>query len=444
VKGCYAEIERDGLGKPVALWPIHPSRVTEMRDDSGALFYRVAGTLETQGKQFRAVDVDPADMFHVHGISLDGVVGVSLMKIASESLGIALAAQTMAGSSFGNGHQIGGVLKYPNLIKDEKVKQSLRESWAKIHQGAAKAGNIAIIDGGAEFVKVAITPQEAQSIETREFQVVEVARWLRMPPSKLSAKMGAQGWSSVEGDGIAYVRDCLRPWAVRFEREIDRKLLDGPGELFIRHEFKELTRGDSAGRANYYRTMISTGTLSPNEAREEEGLNPGPAALDQFFMQGAMMPVDKLGQEPAAKPADAPEPQGKPQELPGQPGRPSKEEAAENLIPVFRAAANRVLTREAMAVQRHAGRAGFSAWADDFYADLGNVLANEMHPAAQAFAYAIDGDVADLGQWCAAWSARCKSCAVASAGASLNPDNTPQHLADAVIAFLMEKSHASA
>lgn len=426
VKGGYAEIERDGTGKPIALWPIHPSRVTEMREPSGALYYRVTADFQGgSGKRFQAIDLSPYEMLHLHGVSLDGTAGISVQHIASESLGIALAAQTLAGASFGNGHQVATVIKYPQVI-DEKGKQSLREQWAKMYQGARKGGNMAIVDRGGDVLKLAMTAAEAQSIETRQFQIVEVARWLRIPPSKLLAQMVAQGWAGVEGEGLQYVKDCLRPWAVRFEAELDGKILDGDGELYLRHEFGALTRGDSKGRSEYYRTMIATGAMSPDEARVLEGMNPQGGALAKFYMQGAMMPIEKLGQEQSKPTPDS----GK--TLPGEPGRPPKEEAADALRPVFIAAADRVLRKEAMAVQRKAGKAGFADWAPGFYDEITDDLVAQMAPCATSLGCQLPAAPIR------AWHDRSRDAALASNGTALHPDNTPEKLADAVIAACLE------
>lgn len=303
----YAEIVRDGAGRPRQLWPIHPSRVTVKRDESGALYYCVAADYALKQPE---VILAPADVFHLHGLG-DGVTGYSVLRLAAESLGIALAAQRFAASFYGNGANPGMVLKHPKALSDP-ARAHLRESWAQMYQGPERAGRTAILEDGMDIARLSIPPDEAQFLESRQFQVEEIARWFRMPPHKLQHLLRST-FGNIEHQSLEYVTDTLTPWAARFEAEADAKLLDGDGTLTLKHDFSALLRGDHNARANYYRTMVNLGVLTPNEVRQAEGLNPGPQPLDEFYMQSNMLPLDKLGEQtsraqaPAAPSGDEPQ-----------------------------------------------------------------------------------------------------------------------------------------
>jgi HK97 family phage portal protein len=299
----YAEIVRNGAGQVAQLWPIHPSRVQPIRDDNGRLFYRVRSDLAL--RQPDAI-LGPAEMLHPHGLGGDGVTGYSVCGLAAESLGVALASQRFAAAFYGNGANVGGVLKSPGKLTD-KAWQRLRESWSGVYQGPENAGKVAILEEGLDYSRTTIPPNEAQFLESRQFSIEEIARWFRMPPHKLQHLLRSTN-NNIEHQSIEYVTDTLMPWAVRFEREIDAKILDGAGDLTIKHDFSALLRGDNNARANFYRTMVTLMIMTPNECRAAEGMNPGPPELDKFYGQGAMMPVEKLGQQaPAAPPQEDPE-----------------------------------------------------------------------------------------------------------------------------------------
>ena len=288
----YAEIQRAANGKPIALWPIHPSRVVMRRID-GRLVYDVFFKSGT-------VRLEQRDCFHVHGYSEDGLTGISIARMGAESIGLSLAAQDYGASFFGNGANPGLVLIHPGRLSEQGQK-ALRNSWMKQYGGPENAHKPAVVVEGIKVERTSIPPNDAQFLETRQFQVEEICRWFRCPPHIVQHLMRATN-SNIEHQGLEYVQHTLTPWATRIEREAERKLLD-PSEqekYSFRHDFRELMRGDGAARSNYYRTMISTGVMMPNEAREMERLNTVdiPAA-NQLFLQGAMATLDRIASQPA-------------------------------------------------------------------------------------------------------------------------------------------------
>jgi len=294
----YAEIQRDAAGAPMALWPIHPSRVQVRRVD-GSVVYDVSATDYQAGSMVR---LPAADVLHLRGLGDDPLVGLSVIRIAAESIGMTLAAQTFGAAFFGNGAAVGGVLLHPGKLS-EQAATNLRKSWADMHAGAVNAARPAVLEEGIRWEKLTIPPDEAQFLETRNFQVEEVARWFRMPLHKVQSLKGAT-YSNIEQQALEYVVDTLMPWLVRWEEEVRRKLIDerDRAALYAEHNVNALLRGDQAARATFYQSMITLGVMSLNEVRAMENLNPIPGEAGKaHFIQGAMTTIERIvsGQGPA-------------------------------------------------------------------------------------------------------------------------------------------------
>ncbi len=289
----YAEIQRDGAGQPVALWPIHPSRVEPYYDktlvDSGRRFplrYKVDGS----------VVLAPRDIIHIKGHGCDGVVGYDLLEHARQALGLALASERFAAAFFGNGTRFGGILTSDQLMDDEQV-DALRERINAMHAASDKAFKLLIIDKGFTFTETGVKPNDAQMAEIRNQQVVEVARFLNMPPHKLKA-LDRSTNNNIEHQGIEYLTGCLMNWITAWEQELCFKLIS-PLEMsqqFIKHNVKAILRADMAAQAAFYSAMINLGIMSADEVRDLEDMNPQPNGQGKtYFIQGAMVPKDKIG-----------------------------------------------------------------------------------------------------------------------------------------------------
>ncbi len=273
----YAEIVRTGRGQPAALYPIHPSRVVLRRDDQRRLVYDIYGTdgiYAAAGINAQVVRLPQEDVLHVKGLGSDGYEGYSIVRLAAESLGLTLAAQTFGATFFGSGASLGGVLEHPKTLSPEGQKL-LRESWQAVYGGPFNAGKTAILEEGMKYTRLGIPPEEAQFLETRLFQVPEICRWFRMPPHKCQHLDNAH-YNNVEQQNIEYVTDTLMPWFVRWEQELKRKLFADEPEVFAEHLILGLLRGDQAARAAYFKTRFEIATLSPDDIREIENENPLP------------------------------------------------------------------------------------------------------------------------------------------------------------------------
>jgi len=347
----YMEIVRDTIGRPVELWPIHPSRVIVKCDpETKDIYYEVyQSTLNCGGETVR---IESEDMFHLKGLGGDGIVGYSVCKFAAESLGTALATQEFGGAFFGNGSQLGGYLEHPNQMSKEaqdRLKQSLDEN----HRGSRNAYKTAVLEEGMKWHAATIPPKDAQFIEIKNFQVVDVARWFRMPPHKIQ-DLSRATFSNIEEQNIDYVNDTLTPWLTRWEEEIKAKLIKIPNR-YARFQVQELLRGDQKGRSEFYKGLFNLGALSPNDIRGFEDLDPitDPAA-DQYYMQTSMATIQSIA-APKEEDMPAEEPQEEPVEQVEQnEDEAIQEEEAEAIspMPLIQDAVARVNTKERKALSR--------------------------------------------------------------------------------------------
>tara|TARA_R110000824_G_scaffold161138_1_gene336339 strand:+ start:2149 stop:3648 length:1500 start_codon:yes stop_codon:yes gene_type:complete len=257
----YAEIVRDGSGNPVQLLPITPDRVRVIQETDGEVRYIVD----------ESIHLSQLDMFHIAGLGFDGLVGYSPITLAKQSIGLGLGSERFGGSFFGNSARPAGVLTHPNRLSKE-AKENLRDSWQSTYAGADNAGRTAILEEGVQFSSIGLSNEDAQYLQTRQFQVVEIARWYGIPPHML-ASMEAATFSNIEHQGIEFVTYSLRPWLVRWEQEIKRKLFL-TDTFFSEFLVDGLLRGDAKTRYDGYKVARETGWLSVNEIRALENLNP--------------------------------------------------------------------------------------------------------------------------------------------------------------------------
>lgn len=264
--GGLAEIERTNDGTPLALWPIEPWRWRAERvgPRGRELVYRIDGR-----------DVLPArDVLHIKGFGINGLVGYMVAQVGRESLGLTLAAQRFAANYYANGTRVSGILTHPARLSPEGQK-NLGTSFDKKYSGVENSHGTPVLEEGVTWTKVSADADEAQMLEARQFQVEDVARWLRMPPHKIGHLLRATGWSTLEATNTDYVIDTLMPWLVRWEQECNRKLIGaGNANLFCEHLVNGLMRGDSAARADFYQKMWNIGVYSQNDILEKENDNP--------------------------------------------------------------------------------------------------------------------------------------------------------------------------
>jgi HK97 family phage portal protein len=293
---AYCEIERDGGGRPKWLWPVTPDRVSAFRRESGTLAYRI-----TQGS-----DIESANMLHIRGMGFDGIVGYSPIKMAQESIGAGVAMDSMAASFFGNGANVGGVLKHPGKLSPEGRK-NLADSWTRASSGK-NAGKWLVAEEGLDPVRMTIPPDEAQFLESRKFQPIEICRWFGVPPHKVFA-LDRATWSNIEHQELEFVSDAVQPIVTQMEQEADLKLFGrvNRGVLYTKLNMAALLRGDLKSRYEAYEVAHRNGWLNADEIRGLEDLNPLPKGLGKLYvMQAQMMTREQIKEGKQAEPAPSP------------------------------------------------------------------------------------------------------------------------------------------
>lgn len=293
----YAEIERDVAGRIVALWPLTPDRVKPDRTLSGELVYDVSNP-----RQANTV-LNPDRMFHLAGLGWDGIVGYSPIAMAAQSIGMGIAMEKFGASYFGSGAVPSGVLTHKGTLSDAAYNR-LKESWQDRHGGTQRP---ALLEEGMEWKTISIDPEQAQFLESRKFQVEEICRWYGVPPHKIG-HLDRATFNNIEHLSIEFVQSAIMPWVDRLERAANTQLVRrDQRRLHTKVVVRSLLRGDLAAQSQFYREMVNAGILTPNEARREMERNPGPPELDKHYMQGAMMPMDSIGQQPEPQPEPPPD-----------------------------------------------------------------------------------------------------------------------------------------
>jgi len=260
----FAEIVRDGSGRPVELWPMLPGYVTiEVVDNRIVyIFNGAAGSIYFEADQ----------VFHIKNFSTDGIIGKSPIRLAREALGLSVAAERMGGERFANSSHPGGVLEHPGKLSPEGL-ENLRKSWEALHKGTGNSSRVAVLEEGMRFNNISIPSDDAQWIETRKFQISEIARMYRVPPHTIG-DLERSTFSNIESQQISFYRDTLLPWLTRWEQEIQRKLIPDQDALYAEHNVDGIMRGDTEARYQSYKVARESGILSVNEIRMRENLNP--------------------------------------------------------------------------------------------------------------------------------------------------------------------------
>lgn len=273
---AYSFKVMNGRGEIEELIPIPPDCVHLYETADGERFYQVS--LKSQFLQAQlngAPMMIPAEfILHERGLSLDGITGISPIAYDREAVGLAIATEAHGARLFGNGAVPGGVLTYPGKLSD-KAAESLRESWRKRHEGLGNAYKLAILEEGLKYQPIAMTGEDAQYLQTRQFQTVEICRIFRVPPTKIFdyTKMTLNNQEQISQQ---YVADTLMPWLEAREASYERELLseDDQGTIIIEHDVDRLLRGDVNARHNAYSKGRQWGYYSVNDVREMENLPP--------------------------------------------------------------------------------------------------------------------------------------------------------------------------
>lgn len=293
---AYAQIIRNGKGEVIALYPLMPNKMTVDRDDKGQLYYTYSHSKEEANTMEGSnVYLTPSDVLHIPGLGFDGLVGYSPIAMAKNAIGMAIACEEYGAKFFANGAAPGGVLEHPGTIKDP---QRVRESWQSTFGGSHDANKIAVLEEGMKYTPIGISPEQAQFLETRKFQINEIARIFRVPPHMVG-DLEKSSFSNIEQQSLEFVTYTLQPWLIRWEQALFRVLLNEKekDELFFKFNVDGLLRGDYASRMSGYAIGRQNGWLSANDIRELENLNRIPAdeGGDLYLINGNMCKMSDAG-----------------------------------------------------------------------------------------------------------------------------------------------------
>lgn len=293
---AYAQIIRNGKGEVVALYPLMPNKMSVDRDSDGHLYYTYQRSNEealiAEGTK---VVLSPKDVLHIPGLGFDGLVGYSPIAMAKNAIGLAIATEEYGSKFFANGATPSGILEYPGTVKDpEKV----RDSWTRGFSGSGNAHKVAVLEEGMKYTPISISPEQAQFLETRKFQINEIARIFRVPPHMVG-DLDKSSFSNIEQQSLEFVKYTLDPWVVRWEQSIQRTLLQDEEKprYFVKFNLEGLLRGDYQSRMNGYATARQNGWMSANDIRELENLDriPPESGGDLYLINGNMLPLDRAG-----------------------------------------------------------------------------------------------------------------------------------------------------
>ena len=280
----YSQLERDNSGKVVGIWPLMPGQM-QVKERNRRLFYIY------YPEDSDRVVYDQSEILHIPGLGFNGRVGKSVIKMAKEAIGLGLSAEEFGAKFFSQGAQPGGVIEYPERMSDEAYER-YKKDVNKKYGGLGNSHKIMVLEEGLKYHQTGIPPDDAQFLETRKFQIEEIARIFRVPPHML-ADLERATFSNIEQQSIDFVVNTIRPWLVRIEQTLNDKLLsDRNTSNYIKFVVEGLLRGDAESRGNFYNTMFNIGAMTINDIREKEDMNPIDGG-DQSFVPLNMIPLNE-------------------------------------------------------------------------------------------------------------------------------------------------------
>jgi HK97 family phage portal protein len=405
----YSEIVYNSVGQVQELWPITPDRV-KVEYKNGTLIYWIKVDAEN-------VPLPMDKVLHIAGLGYDGLRGYSVIRKAAESIGLSMGAEKFGARYFGANTNMGGAIKYPRAM-GEKAQSNIKKSLAN-YTGSDASHRWMILEQGMEIEKLGFSPDESQFLQTRQFQVSEIARWFNLPPHKLK-DLTRSTFSNIEEQEIEYVISCLVPWLTKIEQNYNIQLLTEK-ELrlgyYFKHNVKGLLRGSSDKRADYYTKLFYLGAIKPNEIRALEDMEPIDSDnADKAYIQMNLMPlddIDKAMEQPAPdknvpgqQVVEAVESEPEQKNIDWARGRfklleyrniTARDKITKRYYPLIRDAASLVVWREKVLISRllknkNSVRANADNLKNDIkqtYNSFGSYVYKKMHPVFRAFGDSI-------------------------------------------------------
>ena len=398
----YSQIIRDGSGNIVEIYPLpDPSQVEVYRADGGKLRYKWHNGRELY-------DMPRSDILHVAGWGFSGVKGLSPIGVARESVSLGMGGDQFAAGTFKNGAAPSVILTLPPEAQmDDEVAQKYLKAVQKQYSGVDNAKKIMLLRSGETVTPLAMPLKDAQFLESREFQKLEICGMYRMPPHKIGIHGANSNYSNLVQENLHYLNSCLLHYLTRIEETCNDQLLtlaERQQGLYFKFKVQSLLRGDHDSRSNFYQTMLDRGVYTRNEVRALEEMNPLPPAergdettlaLNYGFAKD-FGPIPDNGQ---GMPNSEPEPTEeekqkrtlawarKQRNLIEHRSVVARDRLVRKFAPLIRQQAQAVINRETIAIKKRAGK--IDKWLDDFYQDFGEYVRDKMGPTLRGFQGAI-------------------------------------------------------
>lgn len=394
---AYAQLDYNGAGQVTGIFPLRPDKMQRIETQGGQRVYHY------QTPSGQVIPLNGARIWHLRGLGSDGLFGYSPIQLMRNSVGLSMATEKYGAKFFGNGARPGGVLEHPGKLSDASANR-LRSSWNEMHMGLDNSHKVAILEEGLKWHEVGLPPEDSQFLETRRFQVQEIARIYRVPPHML-ADLERATFSNIEHQGIEFVVHTIRPWLVRWEQSISSNLMTERDRqtFYPEHLVDGLLRGDTASRYQAYATGRQNGWLSANDIRALENMNPVDGG-DVYLVPLNMIPAEDVGsgqRQITAEssdgsrqlPADSYQLRAKGFERRGRDVAAGRLKLAGRQARVFKDAGARLMRRERNDVTAQAKkmigtgpRGEFERWLDQFYLGHREWMAEQVLPVMQAYA----------------------------------------------------------
>jgi len=397
---AYAQIIRDQTGYPVQLWPLRPDRTTIDRVN-GKLVYEYENDMKT--KIFKAEEI-----LHIPGLGFDGIQGYSSIKLLNEAIGLSLATEQFGSMFFGEGTHPSGVITLPadrSLGKDPNPTflKSLKDGFA----GLGKSHKLMLLEDGMKLEMVGVDPEKAQALETRRFQLNEIARFYGVQPHMVG-ELTKSSFNNIEEQGLEFVVYTLRPWLIRWEQYHDMQLLSEKEQNKYFYEFliDGLLRGNMEARSGFYQKGVNNGWYSVNDVLEMENRNPVDGG-DKRFIPMNLIPLDKAGDDIQIKTKENigdnknEEKNIKFKEVRAERAILGRQRLKRAYKKLFLDAARRIVRRERNDIEREAKKllqrseTDFDKYLDNYYENFGGFIEKNMLPVLMSYAEAVTGEVAN-------------------------------------------------
>lgn len=292
----YSQIGLGKRGEVNGLYPLQSNRMRVERDDNGKRIYKYRPTTgeNEHMKTSEEITFQSWEILHIPALGFDGLTGYSPIAMARNAIGVAMACEEFGAKFFENGARPSGILKVPHVLKDP---QKLAESWQAAY-GGANSGKTAVLEEGVEYQQLSVNQSDAQFLETRKFQIAEIARIFRVPLHMIN-ELDRATFSNIENQSLEFATYTLTPWVTRIEQALNKALFTEKerGIFFTKFNMAGLLRGDYESRVRGYGQAIQSGWMCPNDIRrlEDMDLIPDKAGGNNFMVNGNMTKLSDVG-----------------------------------------------------------------------------------------------------------------------------------------------------